>query len=254
MFKQIKVRHISEEIFDQIKEAILEGKLKPGQKLPTERELMSQLGVSRVPIREALKLLANMGFIETTQGGGSYVKPLLATRVRDPLNHIIKDDVEKIFDLLEVRKELETWSAYRAAEKATEDDIVSLGRMIEETKALFKEGKKPPASLDADFHLAIAHCSHNTIRAHLTFTIYDIFSEYFNYLIENICFSKKYQESIYDQHYHIYDAIRRHDAEAARGAVTDHLAFVGEELRKQTGGNHKEVSERPAKSRSQNKL
>ena len=239
MFKQIKVRHISEEVFDQIKEAILEGSLKPGQKLPTERELMNQLGVSRVPIREALKLLANMGFIETTQGGGSYVKPLLAHRVKDPLTHIIKDDVENIFDLLEVRKELETWSAYHAAEKATEEDIASLGNMVDKTRSLFREGKKPPATLDADFHLAVAQCSHNTIRSHLTFTIYDIFSEYFNYLIENICFSKQYQEAIYDQHYHIYDAIRRHDAEAARMAIMDHLAFVGEELRKKTGGNMK---------------
>jgi GntR family transcriptional regulator, transcriptional repressor for pyruvate dehydrogenase complex len=249
MFKQIKVRHISEEVFDQIKEAILEGKLKPGQKLPTERELMSQLGVSRVPIREALKLLVNMGFIETTQGGGSYVRALLAQRVRDPLNHIIKDDVENIFDLLEVRKELETWSAYHAAEKATEEDIASLGRMIEETQALFRGGKKPPVALDADFHLAIAQCTHNTIRSHLTFTIYDIFSEYFNYLFENICFSKQYQESIYDQHFHIYDAIRSHDAEAARNAVTNHLAFVGEELRKQTGGRDVKKEEGKGKKR-----
>ncbi len=58
MFKQIKVRHISEEVFDQIKSAILEGKLKPGEKLPAEREMMKELGVSRIPIREALKLLA----------------------------------------------------------------------------------------------------------------------------------------------------------------------------------------------------
>jgi len=236
MFKQIKVRHISEEVFEQIKSAILEGKLKPGEKLPTERELMKELGVSRVPIREALKLLSNMGFIETTQGGGSYVRALLANRVRDPLDHIIKDNVEKIFDLLEVRKEIETWSAYHAAQKATEEDIAKLNRMVEETKALFEKGKKPPASLDADFHLAIAQCSHNTIRAHLTFTIYDIFSEYFNFLIENICFSKQYQESIYDQHFHIFEAISRHDAEAARKAIMDHLAFVGEELRKQTDG------------------
>jgi len=239
MFKPIKVRHISEEVFEQIKTAILEGKLKPGQKLPTERELMSRLGVSRVPIREALKLLSNMGFIETTQGGGSYVRALLANRVRDPLDHIIKDNIEKIFDLLEVRKEIETWSAFHAAQRATEEDIAALARMVEETKVLFKAGKKPPAALDADFHLAIAQCSHNTIRAHLTFTVYDIFSEYFNYLIENICFSKKYQESIYDQHFHIYDAISRHDAQAARKAIMDHLAFVGDQLREQTGGNEK---------------
>jgi len=109
-----------------------------------------------------------------------------------------------------------------------------LSTIVEKTKNLFQEGKKPPSTLDADFHLAIAQCSHNTIRSHLTFTIYDIFSEYFNYLIENICFSKKYQESINDQHFRIYDAIRRHDKEAARNAIMDHLAFVGEELRKQT--------------------
>ncbi len=57
MFRQIKIRHVAEEVFDQIKSAIETGKLKPGEKLPAEREPMGQLGVSRVPIREALKLL-----------------------------------------------------------------------------------------------------------------------------------------------------------------------------------------------------
>jgi GntR family transcriptional regulator, transcriptional repressor for pyruvate dehydrogenase complex len=248
VFNQIKVRHISEEVFDQIKSAILEGKLKPGEKLPTERELMAELGVSRVPIREALKLLSSMGFIETTQGGGSYVRSLLTDRVRDPLNHIIGDNVEKIFDLLEVRKEIETWSAYYAATRATGEDIQTLGRIIEETKQCLDKGKRPPASLDAGFHLAIAQCSYNTIRAHLTHTIYDIFSEYFNFLIEQICFSKKYLQAIYDQHFSIYHAIHEHDADAARAAITDHLAFVGKELRQQTKGDKQRVKESEGRS------
>lgn len=234
MFKQIKVRHISEEVFDQIKLAILEGRLKPGDKLPTERELIDRLGVSRLPIREALKLLANMGFIETRQGGGSHVRSLLADRIRDPLGHIMKDHNEKMFDLLDVRKEIESWSAFYAAQRATVEEVASLRNLVEETKTYCEQGKKPPNRLDADFHLAIAQYSHNTIQAHLTHTIYDVFSEYFNYLTENICFNEEYQQGIYEQHVKIYEAISRQDPEGAKDAVLKHLEFVGVQLQRQT--------------------
>lgn len=235
MFKQIRIRHISEEVFNQIKSAILEGKVKPGEKLPTEQELIKELGVSRGPIREALKLLKNMGFIETRQGGGSYVRSLVANRVGDPLNLIMKDNIEKIFELLEVRKEIETWSAYHAAHRANEEDIEALGRIVDETKTHIEKEKMPPTRLDADFHLAIAQCSYNTIQAHLTYTVYDIFKDYFNFLIENICFSTKYQQAIYSQHADIYGAIKGRDAEGARHLMMDHLSFVDAELRRQTG-------------------
>ena len=233
MFKQIKVRHISEEVFDQIKLAIIEGKLKPGDKLPTERELMSQLGVSRLPIREALKLLANIGLIETRQGGGSYVRSLLADSVKDPLGLILKDHNGKIFELLEVRKEIESYSAFGAAQRATIEEIASLRSLVEETKKYCDQGKKPPGRLDADFHLAIAQYSHNTIQAHLTYTIYNVFSEYFNYLIENICFNEEYQQTVYEQHAEIYDAISRKEPQRAKDAVLRHLEFVGKQLTKQ---------------------
>jgi GntR family transcriptional regulator, transcriptional repressor for pyruvate dehydrogenase complex len=235
MFKHIKVRHISEEVFDQIKSAILEGKLKPGDKLPAERELIEELGVSRAPIREALKLLKNMGFIETRQGGGSYVRSLLADRVRDPLNFIIRDNVEKIYELLEVRKEIETWSAGYAAERATAEDIAGIEAIVKETNDFFEKEKSPPARLDADFHFAIARCSYNTIQAHLTYTVYDIFKDYFNYLIENICFNKRYQQAIYIQHFHIHQAIKERNTGQARDRMMEHLAFVDEELRRMAG-------------------
>jgi GntR family transcriptional regulator, transcriptional repressor for pyruvate dehydrogenase complex len=235
MFKQIKVRHISEEVFAQIKAAILEGRLRPGQKLPTERELVKELGVSRVPIREAIRLLANMGLIETRQGDGSYVRSLLSDRLRDPLSHIIKDNVEKIFELLEVRKQIETWSAYYAAQRATAEDIAALGRIIDETKSYVKKKDTPPVRLDADFHLTVAQCSRNTIQAHLTHTVYDIFNDYFNFLTENICFSSKYQQTILNQHFAVYDAIRKHDTQGARDRIMEHLSFVTEQLSRQTG-------------------
>jgi GntR family transcriptional regulator, transcriptional repressor for pyruvate dehydrogenase complex len=143
MFKPIKVRHISEEVFDQIKTAIIEGDLKPGDKLPSERELTSSLGVSRLPVREALKLLVNMGFIETKQGGGSYVRSLLADRMRDPIGLMMKDSEDKIFELLDVRKEIETWSVSYAAQRATEEEISSLLDIINEAKTYSDRGKKP---------------------------------------------------------------------------------------------------------------
>jgi GntR family transcriptional repressor for pyruvate dehydrogenase complex len=234
MFKQIKVTRISEEIYEQIKSAIVEGTLRPGEKLPTERELMKELGVSRIPIREALKLLENVGFIRTRQGGGSHVRSLLADRIYDPLNHMVKDDVEKAFELIEVRKEVETWSAYHAARLATAEDRARLSGVIDAMKACFEKGKTPPTRLDMDFHLAIAHASHNTIREHLTHTICDVFSEYFDFLVQNICFNKRYQQTVYDQHLGIYDAIVDQDVEGSKKRIEEHLTFVDRELRRRS--------------------
>ena len=236
MFTQIKIRHVAEEVFDQIKAAIETGKLKPGEKLPPERELMNQLGVSRVPIREALKLLASMGFIETRQGGGSYVRSLLCDRLLDPLGAIIGDSAEKLFELVEVRKEIETWTACYAAKEATPEDVMTLGRMLEEMKMYLETSGKVPVGLDIDFHLAISQSCSNTIRAHLFHTIQTIFSDYFRLTIETICARQQDQRLLYDQHAQIFDAIRRRDSKGAREAITRHLTFVAEELKKQMPG------------------
>jgi GntR family transcriptional repressor for pyruvate dehydrogenase complex len=231
MFTQIKMKKISEEVFQQIKDAILKGGLKPGEKLPTERQLMKQMGVSRVPIREALKLLENIGFIETVQGGGSYVRSLVNDRVRDPLNSIMKENVEKIIDLMEVRKHIESWSAYHAAERATDNDVDSLKEILMEMKRSLESGKTPPNRFDVDFHLTISRCCHNTIQAHLMFTVHDVFSEYFNFLIEKICFNRKYQEMIYEQHSNIYKAIKNRNYDDARERMIEHLDFVDTQLK-----------------------
>jgi GntR family transcriptional regulator, transcriptional repressor for pyruvate dehydrogenase complex len=231
MFTQVKIRKISEEVFRQIKDAIVKGDLKPGERLPTERQMMVQMGVSRVPIREALKLLENMGFITTVQGGGSYVRSLVTDRVRDPLNRIMKENVEKVFDLMEVRKHIESWSAYHAAERATDKDVAALEEIVKEMKRSLESGKTPPNRLDVDFHLTVSRCCHNIIQAHLMFTIHDVFSEYFNFLIEKICFNMKYQEAIYQQHQDIYKAIKNRSSEDARDKILQHLNFVDTQLR-----------------------
>lgn len=230
MFKQIKVRNISEEVFDQIKAAIENEELKPGSKLPTERELVKQLGVSRVPIREALKLLVNVGLIETKQGGGSYVCSMMDNRLRDPLDILIKDNTPKLFELVQVRKEIETWAAYYAAKNATSEQLAKLKGIIGEMRKYFDVGKMTPDNIDVKFHLVIAQSASNTIRAHLLHTIQSLFSDYLRVTIETVCRDKKSQQKLFEQHVEIYEAISRRDPEKARDAVDKHLSFVRDAL------------------------
>jgi GntR family transcriptional repressor for pyruvate dehydrogenase complex len=237
LFKQIKVRNISEEVFEQIKSAIENEELKPGSKLPTERELVKQLGVSRVPIREALKLLANVGLIETRQGGGSYVCSALKSRVQDPLDMLIKNNTEKLFELVEVRKEIETWAAYYAAKNVTPQQLSKLKGITDEMKQYFDQGKMAPYNIDVKFHLVIAQSASNTIRAHLLHTIQSLFSDYLRVTIETICHDRTAQQKLFEQHLEIYEAIRSHDPEGAWDAIDKHLTFVRDALKAQLNPN-----------------
>ena len=189
------------------------------------------MGVSRVSVREALKSLATAGFVEIRQGGGCYVRSLVSDKLRDPLSLMIKENNERIFDLLEVRKEIEASSAYHAARRATESDIASLAQIIDEMNRYSETTQTPPHKLDADFHLAISQASHNAIQSHLMFTIYDLFSEYFIFLTERICFNRKYLEKIHSQHCEIFEAIKQRSPDAARQSTTEHLNFVEAELK-----------------------
>ncbi len=230
MFQQVKIRRISEEIEGQIKTAIIDGKLKPGERLPPERELTKLLGVSRISVREALKSLQGVGFVEIRRGGGCFVKSLLAEKLKDPLSLLIKENAGKVFDLMEVRKEVEAWSAYHAASRADEHDLKRIMEIIEEMKKCLAAKEVPPSRLDSDFHLAISQASHNTIQSHLTFTIYDLFSAYFAFLTEKICFNQKYLETICNQHHAILKAIEERQPREAENNMIEHILFVEAEL------------------------
>ena len=100
MFNSIKHTRISDEIANQIKTLISEGRLKPGDRLPPERELIKQLGVSRPSLREALNSLVAMGFLEVKQAKRTYVKSVTSGMMQDPLSLLIKADAQKILRAL----------------------------------------------------------------------------------------------------------------------------------------------------------
>jgi len=229
MFNSIKHTKISEDIANQIKRLIVDGKLKPGDQLPPERELIKQLGVSRPSLREALNSLVTMGFLEIRQAKRTFVKSVASKLIEDPLALLIKADTQKIFDLIEVRKAIETWAAYHAAQKASREDIEQLDTIIREMKRAFEEGRSWEKE-DADFHLAIAKATHNTIHMHIMSGIYDLLRE----SMSKIFISRDQVKKLMNHHQQIFNAIKGRSPEKARQKTLDHLNYVESEVKKST--------------------
>jgi len=121
-FDQVRQRRLSDDIVEQLEGMILEGTLKSGERLPAERALAEQFGVSRPSLREAIQKLAAKGLLVSRQGGGNYVAESLGSTFSDPLLHLLENNPEAQRDLLEFRQTLEASCAYYAALRATEVD------------------------------------------------------------------------------------------------------------------------------------
>lgn len=230
MFKRIKHIRVSDEIVNQLKSLISEGILKPGNQLPPERELIKEFGVSRPTLREALRSLIAMGFLEVKQAQRTFVKSVISERMQDPISFLIKTDTQKIFDLIEVRKAMEAWSAFHAAQRATQEDIKQLESTIEEMKAAYEKGRSWEKE-DADFHLAIAQATHNTIQTHIMSTIYDLLRE----SVVRVFTDRVKVKKLLQQHYRIFTAIKNHSPEKARERTLEHLDHVESEVKASMG-------------------
>jgi len=125
MFQQVRVSRASEEVVDQIKEAIYSRQLLPGDRLPSERELSEQFGLSRMTIRDALRVLESTGLVEIKVGasGGAYVREPNLEMLSDSLSSFLRLKKTTLLELTEARKIIETATAELAAQRATEEDL-----------------------------------------------------------------------------------------------------------------------------------
>ena len=166
-FKQLKKVRLYEEIAEQIKEAILDGHLKPTERLPSERDLCEMFGVGRPTVREALRVLDNMGLIEIGSGvKGSTVKDVDITKymdaVRENFSHLIKVNEETIQDLWEVRKYIELGISLTAARKATRPEINKLRECIQRMEACGSD-TRAYFQIAVEFHKYLAKATQNKI-------------------------------------------------------------------------------------------
>lgn len=156
----IRKKSLAEEVAEQLQRQITEGKLKEGDKLPIESELMKVFGVGRSTIREAVKMLLNRGNLSVQQGRGTFVESQMPAS--EPFEQRLKR--ADIRDLYDVRKILEAAIAERAALHRTEQDLKEIQKYVTERKISAKDGMlKECIEADIHFHVAVAKATHNEI-------------------------------------------------------------------------------------------
>jgi GntR family transcriptional repressor for pyruvate dehydrogenase complex len=205
LYKQVKPKRLSDEIFEQIKALIFKGDLKPGDKLPPERELADYFDVGRSSLREALIQLSAVGLVEARKTDGYFVRSV-AEEMIGPLKAFIEDEMRNLVDFMEVRKMLDIYCAKEAIRKGTEGDY----RKIRET---LEQGQ------DAGFHIAIAEAAHNVILYHVISYMHNLLSG-----ISMIKKRRKHNTEKYGRHHRkIYEAITNRDPDAAEEAIKEHI-------------------------------
>jgi GntR family transcriptional repressor for pyruvate dehydrogenase complex len=237
VFRAIEQRKVSAQIVDQVKSLIANGRLKPGDALPPERELMKVFNVSRPTLREALNTLSTMGFVQMAQRRRTRVKSLVPSNITEPLHHLLKDDIKVSLELIESRTIIETGNIRLAAKRATLEDIERLEQCLEKMRKKLKDNTSFNEE-DAGFHLAIAEATHNKIQTHLMFSIYDLLKEKVG-----LCYYDDETEYIFNQHCSIVEAIKAKDEDLAQARMEEHLSYIESLLNrligKETGSGKK---------------
>jgi DNA-binding FadR family transcriptional regulator len=224
--RTIKRTQRSEEIRRQIEAAIMNGDFAPGERLPSERELVETFGVSRVSVREAIRSLEALGFLRVYQGRGAFVSDR-RSGLGEPMARWLDLHRGEVLELLGVRGALDEHAAQLAAEAvdpAREESIVATHRAFAEAAEADDVSAADLVPLDIDFHLAIAEASGSRL-------LYDLLSDLHSYLAESRYLAlvppgRPRQSAA--EHALIVEAIQAHDAAMARLATNRHIASVRE--------------------------
>ena len=164
-FRLVQPEKLSSAVVRQIEQLILRGILRPGERLPAERELAERTGVSRPSLRDAIKALQDAGLLTARPGAGSYVADVLGSAFAPALTQLFARHDEAIFDYLSFRRDMEGLAAERAARLGSDTDLAVVQAVFDKMAAAHaKPNSDEDAKLDAQFHMAIIdfnHCVRN---------------------------------------------------------------------------------------------
>lgn len=240
-FQKIIPERVADAITRQIETLILRGVLRPGERLPAERDLAAKLGASRPSLRDALAEMEARGLIVTRPGAGVYVAEVLGSAFAPPLIALFATHDEALFDYLAFRRDLEGMAAERAARFATETDHTVISAVFKKIEKAHKiHNPDEEARLDADFHMAIVEAAHNVVMLHMMRSMFELLRQGVFYNRQLLFDVRDTRELLLDQHRAIHDAILARNPVAARSAVEDHLGFIEAAMRDQIRANAQE--------------
>ena len=219
-YTQVKTGRLADQVSEQLKEAILRGRYQTGDKIPSEHQLVSIFGVSRVIVREAIRNLERSGLIEIKRGptGGAFVQPVRHDAVSQIVQDLFRHAKGTVDHIMEVRLQIEPIVARLAAERATRGDI----RMLEEAIEGHPEspGKEYVAS-NINFHRLLADCAHNPIYHILVNILMDF--------TEALIFRLKQEDLVLHDtvsHNKLLKLVRQGDAAKTQEIMRSHLEDI----------------------------
>lgn len=220
-------RRLADEVAARVRMLVQEQPLEAGQRLPAERQLAQQLGVSRNSLREALAILVNEGLLISRRGGGTFVRwrhePWSEQNIVQPLKGLLADDPDYSFDILEARHAIEASTAWHAAMRATEAEKEKIRLCFEATQS---DDPDLASQADVRFHLAIAEASHNVVLLQTMRGFFDLLQSSVKQSRQRMYLVPPVFARLTEQHQAVLEAIIAGDAEGARRAMMAHLGFV----------------------------
>jgi GntR family transcriptional repressor for pyruvate dehydrogenase complex len=229
MFKSVKSNKISEHIVEQIRKAIFEARLKPGDKLPAEKELMKTFHVSKATLREALRSLEILGFLEIRKGasGGAFVTEVDMKTARDSFTNFLLFKNLSLKNLSEVRLILEPYVAEKAALSITEENLKRLEKLNKECDYVLKnnipiESRKN----EIEYHRVIGSVSGNPILMFILDFVENLLIDTKEILQPGKGFSQK----VLNAHKRIYKALLERDPKKACEEMIKHVREVEKDL------------------------
>jgi len=221
-FEAVRRNKVYEDVARQIERLILK-KLRPGDKLPSERELAEVLSVSRSSIRDAIRSLELAGMVEPRQGAGTIVREISTNSLVNPLANALKHKEGMMSELLDFRRILEPPLASRAATHASADDISEMEDILSRHEQKLRKGESTIGE-DSEFHYAVAMASGNSV----VLKVLDILMDLLRDTRERSLQVEGRPQKSLAGHRRILAAIKRHDAEAAKAAMRRHIEDVEE--------------------------
>lgn len=224
--KQITKKSISSEIFDQIKNNIISGEWRTGDKIPSENELGKLFGVSRVSVRAALQKLCVLGLLTTKHGEGTFVSDLSPDMYMNSLIPVLLLDKTQLLEVLEFRKIIEVECVKLAAQRAQKEDIKELEEIVRSMKESTYDPKKF-AEEDSFFHETMVRSAKNSILSKVNLIIRDIL------LSQQIKIQELMGPTLaLKYHPAILEAVKKGDSKLASKLMEEHIRTTIESVQK----------------------
>ncbi|TMC46098.1 MAG: FadR family transcriptional regulator [Chloroflexi bacterium] len=227
-FTPIRQARASGEIVSQIERAIFDGELQTGDRLESERELAERFGVSRITVRDALRVLEARGLVHVKVGasGGAFVSETNVDQVAESISTMIQLRRMTLSGVAEARTVVETATSELAAERADPAAILRIEQSVEKGRSVVRE-QAPHTEASMDFHVAVADAAKNELLAATVAAYRDLLVQTLHDM-RDVRSAKTTQKA----HEEILEAIRSHDPEAARKLMLEHLQDFEKRLRR----------------------